>query len=286
MSTVHWSIGRKKSWVIGTILAWILLTILGVLVMLPFLWMVSTSLKGINEIYVFPPRFIPKVIHWSNYVTAWQKLPFTQFFLNSVIVAVGTTIGTVLTCSLAGYSFARLRFPGRDQIFVAYLATMMIPFPVLMIPLFILMRNLGLVDTLPGLILPAIFSAWGTFLMRQFMMTIPREIEEAARVDGATFWQIYRQIILPLSKPVTATLGIFTFLGSWNDFLWPLLMINTVTKKTLPLGLTMFTSHVAIRTPWHLVMASATFSIIPVLIIFVLGQKYYVRGIALSGIKG
>jgi len=192
----------------------------------------------------------------------------------------------VLTSSMAGYSFARLRYPGRDLLFLAYLGTIMIPFPVLIIPLFILMRQLGLVDTLAGLILPAAFTAWGTFLMRQFMLSIPREIEEAARMDGASFWRIYLQIIMPLSRPVVATLGIFTFLGSWNDFLWPLIMISSVENKTLPLGLTMFQAQVAIKTPWQLVMAAATFSVIPVLIVFVLGQKYYVRGIATTGLKG
>ena len=215
-----------------------------------------------------------------------RSFAFTRFFFNSLFVACATTAAVVLTSSMAGYSFARLRFPGRDLLFLAYLGTIMIPFPVLIIPLFILMRQLGLVDTLAGLILPAAFTAWGTFLMRQFMLSIPREIEEAARMDGASFWRIYLQIILPLSRPVIATLGIFTFLGSWNDFLWPLIMISSVESKTLPLGLTMFQSQIPIKTPWQLVMAAATFSVIPVLFVFVLGQKYYVRGIATTGLKG
>ena len=262
------------------------LTLLGILWMVPFLWMVSTSFKGIDEVYAFPPRFLPQEIHWSNYLDAWQAVPFGRFFFNSLFVATATTVAVVVTSSMAGYSFARLRFPGRDMIFLAYLATIMIPFPVLIIPLFILMRQLGLVDTLAGLILPAAFTAWGTFLMRQFMLSIPREIEEAARMDGASFWRIYLQIILPLSKPVLATLGIFTFLSNWNEFLWPLITISSVENKTLPLGLTMFQSQIPIKTPWQLVMAAATFSVLPVLIVFVLGQKYYVRGIATTGIKG
>lgn len=271
---------------LGDGLAWVALTLLGVFWMVPFLWMVSTSFKGLDEVYAFPPRFLPEVLRWSNYVEAWQAVPFSRFFFNSLFVAGATTVAVVLTSSMAGYSFARLRYPGRDLLFLAYLGTIMIPFPVLIIPLFILMRQLGLVDTLAGLILPAAFTAWGTFLMRQFMLSIPREIEEAARMDGASFWRIYAQIIMPLSRPVVATLGIFTFLGSWNDFLWPLIMISSVDSKTLPLGLTMFQSQIPIKTPWQLVMAAATFSVLPVLIVFILGQKYYVRGIATTGLKG
>jgi multiple sugar transport system permease protein len=192
----------------------------------------------------------------------------------------------VLTSSMAGYSFARLRYPGRDKLFLAYLGTLMIPFPVLMVPLFVIMKNLQLVDNLWSLILPAIFTPAGTFLMRQFILTLPRELEESARVDGCGFFGIYWRIVLPLMKPVLATLAIFTFLGSWNEFLWPLITISSIENKTLPLGLTMFQSRVAGRTPWDQVMASATFTIIPVLIVFILGQKYYVRGIVTTGIKG
>lgn len=271
---------------IGNGFALLALTLLGIFWMVPFLWMVSTSFKGLDEVYAFPPRFVPREIHWGNYLEAWQTVPFTRFFFNSLFVATATTLAVVVTSSMAGYSFARLRYPGRDKIFLAYLGTIMIPFPVLIIPLFILMRQLGLVDTLPGLILPAAFTAWGTFLMRQFMLSIPREIEEAARMDGASYFRIYAQIILPLSKPVIATLGIFTFLSNWNEFLWPLITISSIENKTLPLGLTMFQSQIPIKTPWQLVMAAATFSVLPVLIIFVLGQKYYVRGIATTGLKG
>lgn len=279
-------IGMTRQKRFGDGAAWVALTLLGILWMAPFLWMVSTSFKGLDEVYAFPPRFIPEVIRWSNYLEAWQAVPFARFFTNSLFVAVATTAAVIVTSSMAGYSFARLRYPGRDLIFLAYLGTIMIPFPVLIIPLFILMRQIGLVDTLPGLILPAAFTAWGTFLMRQFMLSIPREIEEAARMDGASFWRIYAQIIMPLSRPVVATLGIFTFLASWNEFLWPLIMISSVENKTLPLGLTMFQAQIPIKTPWQLIMAAATFSVLPVLIVFVLGQKYYVRGIATTGLKG
>jgi multiple sugar transport system permease protein len=279
-------LGRRRSRQIGDVLAWAFLSALAVLWVMPFAWMVSTSLKSIDEVYAFPPTFVPGSLRWSNYVDAWQAVPFSRFFVNSVIVSVSATVGALLTCSMAGYSFSRLRYPGRDRIFLAYLGTMMIPFPVLMIPLFIVMRGLDLVDTLYGVILPAVFTAWGTFLMRQFMLTIPRELEEAAKVDGCSYFGIYWQIILPLCKPVIATLGILTFLGMWNEFLWPLVMINSIDNKTLPLGLAMFQSRKAAGTPWHLLMASATFSMVPVLVVFVLGQKYYVRGIVTTGLKG
>ena len=278
--------GRGQRKVLGDLLSWVALSLLGILWLVPFLWMVSSSLKSLGEIYAFPPTFFPEQIRWWNYTDAWNAVPFGRFFLNSLIVAVGTTSSVLLTSSMAGYSFARLRYPGRDKIFVAYLATMMVPFPVLIIPLFILMGRIGLVDSLIGLILPAAFTAWGTFLMRQFMLSIPRELEEAARVDGASYWRIFLQVVLPLCRPVLATLGIFTFLGSWNEFLWPLVMISSIQNKTLPLGLTMFQAQAAIKTPWHLVMAAATFSVIPVLLLFVLGQRYYVRGIATTGVKG
>lgn len=271
---------------IGNLLATIAASLIGIAFLVPFAWMVSNSLKSLAEIYQFPPRFLPAVPLWSNYVDAWNALPFDRFFLNSLIVSLATTAGVIITCSLAGYSFARLRYPGRDKIFLAYLATMMIPFPVLMVPLFVIMKNLQLVDTLWALILPAIFTPAGTFLMRQFILTLPRELEEAARVDGCSFFGIYWRIVLPLMKPVIATLGIFTFLGSWNEFLWPLITINSIDNKTLPLGLTMFQSRLSGRTPWNEVMASATFTIIPVLILFVVGQKYYVKGIVTTGLKG
>ena len=279
---------KHRRRIIGDVVAWVLLLGVGSLWVMPFLWMVFSSFKRLDEIYMFPPTLFPEAWRWQNYIEAWTALPFAIFLKNSVIVTVSVTLGQLLTCSLAGYAFGRLRFPGRDTIFLGYLATMMVPFPVTMIPIFIIMRNLALVDTLQGLILPGLFSAWGTFLMRQFMLTLPKELEEAAKIDGSSIFGIYWRIIAPLSTPVFATLGVFTFLGHWNAFLWPLIMISSIEKKTLPLGLAMFRSQMsaAIEMPWHLIMASATFSIIPVLVLFVALQKYYVRGIALSGLKG
>ena len=281
-----YGLSKQRRKLIGDLLAWTVLAIGSVAMMLPFVWMVATSLKSLPEVYVFPPQFFPRQWLWSNYLEAWTLLPFHLFFRNSILVSLCVVIGQLFTCSLAGYSFGRLRYPGRDRIFFLYLATMMIPFAVVMIPLYVQMRWFKWVDTLWPLIIPAIFTPWGTFLLRQFMSTLPRELEDAARMDGASFFRIYRTIILPLTKPALATLGIFTFLSSWNDFLWPLIILSSLNTKTIPLGLTAFQSRMPVKTPWQLVMAASTFAIIPILIAFILGQKYYVQGIVTSGIKG
>jgi multiple sugar transport system permease protein len=283
---VLFQIGQKRRKQLGDIVAWIILLTGSVIFALPFLWMLSGSLKPLSEIYAFPPRFIPQTIQWTNYIEVWRRLPFHLFFMNSFLVSTTVTIGVLFTSSLAGYSFARLRFPGRDEIFLVYLSTMMIPFAVLMIPLFILMKELRWVDTLKALIVPGLFSAWGTFLMRQFMLTIPRELEDAALIDGCGYFSTYWRVILPLCKPALATLGIFEFMGSWNAFLWPLIIISSMNKRTLPLGLAAFQAMAAIKTPWHLVMAAAVMSVAPILVVFILGQKYYVRGIVTTGLKG
>lgn len=271
---------------IADILTYIVLILASVVVILPFLWMFFSSFKTAGEIWTFPPVFMPNKFQWSNYIEAWKALPFDKFLFNSLFVTICVTIGQLLTCSLGGYAFARLRFPGRDKLFLLYLATMMIPFPVLMIPLFIIMQSFGWIDTIKSLIIPCLFSAWGTFLMRQFMMGIPRTLEDAAKIDGCSYWGLYWKIIVPLCKPVFATLGIFTFMGTWNQFFWPLIMINTISNKTLPLGLVMFQTRIAAETPWHLIMAASCATVIPIIVLFIIGQKYYVKGIVTSGIKG
>jgi multiple sugar transport system permease protein len=264
---------------------YLVLTLFGILFMLPFVWMVVNSFKTIKGIYQFPPSFIPDSFEWRNYLEAWNAAPFGTFFMNSVIVSVAVVLGQLFTASLAGYAFVRLRFPGRDKIFLLYLSTLMVPFTVLLIPLFVQMRAFGWVNTLLPVIVPFLFTPWGTFMMRQFMSTLPRELEDAARIDGCGFFKTYWYIILPLTKPALTTLAIFTFVSSWNNFQWPMIVLGTNDVKTLPLGLASFQALSAMRTPWHLIMAAATFIVIPVLIIFVLGQKYYVRGIVTSGIK-
>ena len=277
---------KSKIKFIGDSVTYIILIVGSIIMAMPFLWMVASSFKSIGEIWTFPPVFLPKKFLWHNYVDAWKALPFNRFFFNTVFVTVIVTVGQLFTCSLGGFAFARLNFPGRNKLFIGYLATLMIPFPVIMIPLFITMKYLGWVDSLKALTIPYLFSAWGTFLMRQFMLAIPKDLEDAAKIEGCSFWGLYWRIIMPLCKPVLATLGIFTFMGTWNEFLWPLIMINTIPKKTLPLGLVMFQTRVAAETPWNLIMAAACFTILPILMLFIIGQKYYVKGIVTTGMKG
>jgi multiple sugar transport system permease protein len=266
------------------ILAHLLLMLGAVTMVIPFLWMLSTSLKSEQQAYIFPPIWIPDPIMWSNYSTTWQALPFNLFLINSAIVSVFVTVGQLLTCSMGAYAFARLDFPGRDKLFVLYLATIMVPFQVIMIPLFILVRDLKWIDSYQGLIIPLIFSAYGTFLLRQFFKSIPGELEDAAKIDGCSYFRIYWNIMLPLSKPALATLGIFVFMWSWNNFLWPLLVINSLEMKTLPLGLAYFLGQYTIY--WNLLMVGATIALIPILVLFFLAQRYFIEGITLTGLKG
>ena len=280
------TMGSVRARVVGNIGAWSLLVLGSLIMLIPFLWMVLMSVKSLDEVYTFPPTILPREWLFSNYLEVWNQVPVARFFANSSMVSLLATLGVLFTSSLGGYSFARIDYPGRNTIFLMYLSTMMIPFAVIMIPLFIQMRIFGWVNSLAALIVPGLFSAWGTFLMRQFMMGIPKELEEAAEMDGCNHLRIYAQIIMPLCKPVLATLAIFTFMGFWNDFLWPLIMISSRHKKTLPLGLAGFQQRVSLNTPWHLVMALAVVSVLPILIVFILGQKYYVRGIVTSGLKG
>ncbi|MEW6040663.1 MAG: carbohydrate ABC transporter permease, partial [Elusimicrobiota bacterium] len=200
---------------LNKILSYVLLSIVGIVMIAPFIWMLSTSLKEPGAVFTYPPKFIPDPLRWKNYADAWNAVPFGRFFVNSIIVSVCVTLGQVFTSSLAAYAFARLKFFGKDKIFLSYLATMMIPFPVTMIPVFILITKLRLIDSLYALIIPGIFTAYGTFMLRQFFLSIPRELEEAAIIDGAGRWKIYWNIVLPLSKPALATLATFTFMGTW-----------------------------------------------------------------------
>jgi len=266
-----------------------LILCLGALTMIgPFMWMITTSLSARGDVFVEKAHwwlsFVPTAFVWQNYIEAWHVVPFALFFLNSVIAAGATTLGQVATSAMAGYAFSRLNFAGRDKIFLAYLATMMIPFPVTMIPVFILFRQIGWIDTYEALILPGIFTAYGTFMLRQFFMTLPRDLEDAAKIDGCSYFGIFTRIILPLSKPALATLTTFTFMGSWMNFLWPLVVLNSHEKFTLPVGLAYFQSlH---TTDWTLLMAGSLMVLVPILIVFIFNQRYFVEGIKLSGIKG
>ncbi|MFQ6096485.1 MAG: carbohydrate ABC transporter permease [Armatimonadota bacterium] len=211
------------------------------------------------------------------------KDAFFAFYLNSIFVAVVVTLGQVFTSAMAAYAFARLNFPLRDKLFLGYLGTMMIPVVVTMIPNFILLRHFHMIDTYWALILPPLFSAYGTFMLRQFFLTIPTDLEDAARIDGCNRWQIFCNVILPLSKPALATLTVFVFLGSWNNYMWPLIVINSPEKKTLPIGLQSFMG--LYQTEWTLLMAASMMVMLPVILVFIFGQRYFVRGIVLSGLK-
>lgn len=264
------------------------ITIGAVTMVAPFLWMLTTSLKDPSQVFAADKpwwqEWIPTDFKWKNYTLAWKVVPFARFYLNSIFVSICVTIGQVATSAMAAYSFARLNFPGRDRLFFGYLATMMVPGAVTMIPVFILLRSLGWIDTYYALILPAVFTAYGTFMLRQFFLTLPRDLEDAAKIDGCSYYGIFWRIILPLSKPALATLTTFTFMGSWMNFMWPLIVLNTHELYTLPVGLAYFQSlH---NTDWTLLMSASVMMIIPILLVFIFNQRFFVEGIKLSGIKG
>lgn len=269
-----------------TVITYIILTVGAIVVSIPFLWMVSTSLKTLEDVWVIPPQWIPKPAIWKNYVDALTVMPFLKYTINTLIITIGTIIGTLLSASLVAYGFSRLRFPGRDVLFVLLLATMMIPGQVTLIPTFILFKYLGWIDTFLPLIVPSFFggSAFAVFLLRQFFMTIPVELDEAATLDGCSPLGIYWRIILPLSKPALGTLAIFVFMFCWNDFLGPLIYINSMDKRTIALGLNSFLGMYG--GDWNLMMAASVIFLLPCLIIFFLAQKAFVQGIVVGGIKG
>ena len=255
-----------------------------VLAALPFVWMVSTSFKPEAEVFRFPPRFIPETITISNYVRLFSRLNFTRYFFNTALVAVSITLASLFINSLAGYAFAKIKFRGRDVMFVSVLATMMVPGSVTVIPAFLLIKSLGMVNTYAGLILPGLASAFGIFLMRQFIMTIPDELIEAAQIDGASEFWIFANVILPLAAPALATLALFTFLGSWNNFFWPLIIATDESMYTLPVAIAVLSGQHG--GEFALQMAGATVVITPILVLFILLQRYYISGIALTGLKG
>ncbi len=268
--------------------AYAFLTVGAVTMVGPFLWMVATSLKDPGDVFSYSKtwwqEWIPTKFVWQNYTKAWSVVPFAKFYINSIFVSLAITLGQVGTSAMAAYSFARLRFPGRERLFFAYLATMMVPGAVTMIPVFILLEKFGWVDTFKALILPSIFTAYGTFMLRQFFLTLPRDLEDAAKIDGCSYVGIFLRIILPLSQPALATLTTFTFMGSWMSFMWPLIVMNTHEKFTLPIGLAYFQSlH---GTDWTLLMAGSIMMILPILAVFIFNQRFFVEGIKLSGIKG
>jgi multiple sugar transport system permease protein len=263
--------------------AHLILVPLALVMVTPLAWMVMTSIQTPDEARHFPP-VLPSGIRWQNYTDAIHAAPFGRFFLNTTLVTGAAVLGNLVLCSLAGYAFARLRFFGRDVLFVLLLATLMIPFQVVMIPIFLIMRNLGLVDSLGALILPNLVTPFGIFLMRQFFRTLPIELEEAARLDGCSRLRTLIRIVLPLSGPALATLAVITFLWNWNDFLWPLVVIQSEHNMTLQLGLSTFQG--AHSTAWTLLMAGNVLAVVPMLLVFLLAQRQFIDSIASAGVTG
>ncbi|MDP5274789.1 carbohydrate ABC transporter permease [Chengkuizengella axinellae] len=257
---------------------------LSAICVLPFLWMLSASLKAESEIFGFPIQWIPEVFYWSNYVEVWTRVPFHVFYLNSFKIALISTVLLLFTSSLGGYAFAKIKFPERDKIFFLYVATMMVPFQVMMIPQYMLMSKIGLVDSHWPIIIINSFSAFGVFLFRQFFVSIPDELLEAARIDGLSEFGIYFRIILPLSKPAIATLIIFQFMHAWNDFLAPLIYITSEELYTLTLGMQFFVYE--FDTEYSLLMAAAVSAIIPTIIVYFLAQEQFIKGVSNTGVKG
>lgn len=268
---------------VRTTLVYVLLFVLAAIMILPFLWMVSASLKLEKDVFRYPFEWWPQTPQWKNYVDIWTTVPFLTFIFNSTKLTVIITVLQLFTSSFAAYAFAKLDFKGRNALFLAYVATIAIPWQVYMVPQFIMMRHMGLADTHLALILLQAFSAFGVFLMRQFYVTIPDDLMQAARIDGMNEYGIYRRIILPLSKPPMATLTIFTFVFVWNDFMGPLIYINSTELKTIQLGLRMFISQYSAE--YALIMAASLVSLVPVFILFFSLQKFFVEGVASSGLK-
>ena len=267
--------------------SYIILVVMSVLDVAPFLWMVLSSFKSQQELFAFPPTIWPSEWHPENYVNAWNSgsISFGGMFLNTMKIVIPSVIGNVLISSLAAYSFARTNFKGRDKLFGLFLASMMVPGAVTMIPSFIMFRTFGWYNTFLPLIVPNLFgSAFAIFLLRQFFMTIPGELEEAARIDGCGRLRIWAQLFLPLSKPIIATLTVFTFQGNYNDLMGPLIYLSDSSKFTVQLGLATFRGMFSTR--YDLLMAGSVFCLIPILVIYVFAQKYFVSGIVMTGLKG
>lgn len=268
----------------GSVAVYLLIAAGSLVFLLPLFWMVSSSLKPDYQILDFPPRWLPNPVRWQNYPEALSYVPFGRFALNTLIIAAGAIVGNILSCTLVAYGFARLRAPGREAWFMLMLATMMLPYPVTMIPIYIEFKALHWINTFLPLIVPAFFgSPFYIFLLRQFFMNIPRELEDAALIDGAGRLQILWRIILPISTPALAAIAIFNFQGVWNDFLPPLIYLHDQSKYTIALGLNFFRSTYQVR--WGYLMAACVVTLLPVLAVFFLAQKQFIQGISMTGLK-
>ncbi|PLR76291.1 sugar ABC transporter ATP-binding protein [Bacillus sp. V3-13] len=282
--SVYTDTSKPRKIVVKKMITYIALILVSLIMILPFIWMLSASLKAESEIFGFPVKWIPETFHWSNYKEVWTRVPFHIYYLNTLKISVITTILLVINSSLAGYAFAKIKFPENNILFFIYIATMMIPYQVMMIPQFMLMSEIGLVNSHWALILLGSFNPFGVFLFRQFFLSIPDELLEAARIDGLSEFGIYRKIIMPLSKPVIATLVIFTFMHSWNDFLGPLIYLTSDHLYTLQLGIQHFVTQY--NTEYSLLMAAAVSAIVPTILVYFLAQDHFIKGVANTGIKG
>ena len=270
--------------IVGKTLLYIVLIAVALFTLIPFVWMISSSLKLDREVFAYPMKWIPETFRWENYVLIWQKVPLLTYFKNTAFIAIVVTFLQTLTSSFAAYAFAKLNFKGRDVLFLAYIATIAVPWQAYMLPQFIMMRSMGLYDTLWAMVVLQAFSAFGVFLMRQFYQGVPTELCEAARIDGLSEYGIWARIMLPLSKAAIATLVIFTFVGTWNDYMGPMIYLTRDVNKTIQVGLRRFIQENS--SDYHLIMAASLCSLLPVSVVFLCLQKYFIEGIATSGLKG
>ncbi|MBL8983997.1 MAG: carbohydrate ABC transporter permease [Gemmatimonadetes bacterium] len=268
---------------VGRTAAAVAAVVVALVMVVPFLWMVSTALMGEFEVLQYPPPVLPAVPRWSNFPEALTTLPFDRFFLNSAVVALFTVTGQLVCGALGGYALARFRFPGDRAVFAAYLAALMVPSIVLLIPRFLLVDALGGVDTMAGLVSAELVSVWGVFMMRQFFLTLPRETEDAARIDGAGEFTIFTRIALPLARPALATFALFAFIDAWKALLWPLVVTRSMSLRTVEVGIASF--HGLYYANWPYQMAAAVTALVPVFAVFLATQKYFTRGIQLSGLR-
>ncbi len=275
---------RTTGAVVGRVILYIVLIALAIFTLIPFVWMISSSLKLDREVFTFPMKWIPETFHWENYSKIWTKVPMMTYFKNTAIIALAVTFIQTLTSSFAAYAFAKLQFKGRNILFLAYIGTIAVPWQAYMLPQFVLMRSMGLYDRLLAMIVLQSFSAFGVFLMRQFYQGIPTDLCEAARIDGLSEYGIWARIMLPLSKAAIATLVIFTFIGTWNDYMGPMIYLTRDVNKTIQVGLRRFIQENS--SDYHLIMAASVVSLVPVTIVFRALQRYFIEGIATSGLKG
>ncbi|MBP2019962.1 sn-glycerol 3-phosphate transport system permease protein [Symbiobacterium terraclitae] len=269
---------------LGRLLLYLLLTAAALVIVFPLLYAVSISLMPPAEVNTFPPRFIPSSLRWANYAEVARTVPVARYLLNSLVVSAAVTLGQIATASLSGYAFAFMHFRGRAALFALFMSTMMVPWEVTLIPNYLTIRSLRLLNSYPGLILPFLATAFGTFLLRQFFMQVPRELEDAARIDGCGRFRFFWSVALPLARPGLLTLGAYTFLSTWNQYLWPLLVTNTRLMRTVQIGVRFLMNEEGMQ--YHRIMAGAVLCLVPALLILLWGQRYLVRGMMAGGIKG